>query len=136
MDGQQVTVENTHVLHAHAVHPQQIVSAWMEESRIDVAGLFNVLLGEDRRAGRHSTNDRQGGVIGLGFEARDANSAGCARGHFDRALAGQCLEMFFRRVGRFETQFLSDFRTGRRVAVVFQAAFDEGQNLGLAWRQL
>ncbi|MNV92758.1 hypothetical protein D3C71_1873790 [compost metagenome] len=88
MYGQQISVENAYVLHAHAVHPQQIVSAWMEEGRIDVAGFFNVLLGQDRCAGRHSTNDRQAGVIGLGFEARDANSAGRARGHFDRALAG------------------------------------------------
>jgi hypothetical protein len=44
--------------------------------------------------------------------------------------------MFFRRIWRFETQFLSDFRTGGRIAVVFEATFDEGQNLGLAWRQL
>lgn len=35
-----------------------------------------------------------------------------------------------------EAEFLGDFRPGRRKAVVFQAALDEGEDLGLAGRQL
>mgnify|MGYP006154908861 CR=1 FL=1 len=65
-----------------------------------------------------------------------ADAAGSARRHFDRALAGKGLEVLLGGVGRLEAQLLSDFRAGWRVAVVFQAAFDEGENLGLAWRQL
>src|SRR3989344_3680235 len=38
VDGQQVTVENAHVLHAHAMHPQQVVGARVEEGRVDVGG--------------------------------------------------------------------------------------------------
>ncbi|MNW11382.1 hypothetical protein D3C71_2088280 [compost metagenome] len=74
----------------------------MEERRIDVAGLLDMLLGEDRCACRDPADDRQGGFVSLGFEAGDANATGCARGHFDRTLARQRLEVFFSRVGRLE----------------------------------
>ncbi|MNT43344.1 hypothetical protein D3C72_1798130 [compost metagenome] len=44
VDGQQVAVENADILHAHPVDAQQVVGARVEEGRIDVAGLFDVLL--------------------------------------------------------------------------------------------
>jgi hypothetical protein len=116
-------------------YAQQVVGAGVEEGRVDVAGFFDVLLGEDRRACGDPANDRQAVLFGLGFQAGDADAARGARGHLDGALAGQGLEVFLGRVGRLEAQFLSDFGTGRREAVVFEAAFDESQNLGLAWRQ-
>ena len=98
-------------------------------------GFFDVLLGEDRRARCDAANDRQATVIGFGFEAGDTNAAGGARGHFDGAFAGQRFQMFFGSIGRLEAQLLSDLGAGRRIAVVFEAALDEVQNLGLAWRQ-
>jgi len=38
--GQQVTVVNADVLHAHAVHTQQIIGAWMEKGGADLAGFL------------------------------------------------------------------------------------------------
>ncbi|MNF09084.1 hypothetical protein D3C80_2096560 [compost metagenome] len=70
------------------MNAQQVVGARMEESRVDVAGLFDVLLGQDRGAGSHSANDRQGGIVGLGFEAWNANASGSTRGHLDGTFAG------------------------------------------------
>ena len=78
-----------------------------------------MLLSEDRCASGHTADDRQAGVVGLGLEPGNANPAGSTGRHFDRAFAGKRLEVLFCRVWRFETQFLSDFRTGWRVAVVF-----------------
>ncbi|MNH28572.1 hypothetical protein D3C79_887480 [compost metagenome] len=43
--------------------------------------------------------------------------------------------MFFGGIGRLEAQLLSDLRPCWREAVVFEAAFDEGEDFGLAWRQ-
>ncbi|MNE86507.1 hypothetical protein D3C80_1836180 [compost metagenome] len=74
MYGQQVAVDDADVLHAHAVNAQQVVGAGVEERRVDVAGFFDVLLGEDRRTGCHPADDRQAAVVGLGFEAGDANA--------------------------------------------------------------
>ncbi len=51
-------------------------------------------------------------------------------------LACQRLEVLLGGVRRLEAEFLGDFRPGRRKAVVFQAALDEGEDLGLAGRQL
>lgn len=56
-------------------------------------------------------------------------------GHLDGAFARQGLEVFFSGVGRLEAQLLGDLRAGRRIAVVVEAAFDESQDFGLAWRQ-
>ena len=94
-----------------------------------------MFLRQNRRAGSDTTDDGQGGFVSLGFKARDANAARCARGHLDGALAGQCLEMLFGGVGGLETQFLCDLGTGGRVSVVIQASLDESQDLSLAWRQ-
>jgi hypothetical protein len=69
------------------VHAQQVIGARVEERRVDVAGLFNVLLGEDRRASRDAANDWQAGVVGLGFEAGNANTARSSRRGVASALA-------------------------------------------------
>jgi hypothetical protein len=135
VDGQQVAIEDTHVLHAHAVHPQQVVRTWMEEGRVDVAGFLDVLLRQDWRTGGDATDDRQCRFVGLGFEARDANAPRSTGGHLDRAFASEGLEVFFGSVGGFEPQFQRNFRSRRRVAVVIEAALDKSQNLSLAWRQ-
>lgn len=135
VDGQQVAIEDAHVLHAHAVDPQQVVGARMEEGRVDVAGFLDVLLRQDRRTGGDTADDRQGRFVGLGFEARDSNTARGTGGHLDRAFASEGLEVFFRSVGGLEPQFQRNFRSCRRVAVVIEAALDKSQNLSLAWRQ-
>jgi len=132
---QQVTVEDADVLHAHAVYAQQIVGLGVEEGRVDVAGLLDVLFGKNRRTGSDPADDGQAGFFGLGFQARDADAAGSARRHFDRALAGKGLEVLLGGIGRLEAQLLSNLGAGRREAVVFQAALDERENFGLAWRQ-
>ncbi len=58
-----------------------------------------------------------------------------APGVISIALAGEGLEVLFGSVGRLEAQLLSDLGACRREAVVFQAALDERENFGLAWRQ-
>src|SRR3990167_5795199 len=68
MHGQQVAVEDTHVLHAHAVHTQQVVGARVEEGRVDVAGFLDVLLRQDRRTCGDATAERQCRLAGPGFE--------------------------------------------------------------------
>ncbi|MNG19940.1 hypothetical protein D3C84_1041530 [compost metagenome] len=60
MDRQQVAIENTNVFHAHAMNPQQIIGARVEERRVDVAGFFDMLLGKDWRASCDPANDWQG----------------------------------------------------------------------------
>ena len=107
----------------------------MEEGRVDVAGLLDVLLCQDRRTGSDATDDRQGRFVSLGFEARDANTPRGTWGHLDRALASEGLEVFLGGIGGFEPQFQRNFRSRRRVAVVIEAALDKSQNLSLAWRQ-
>ena len=88
-----------------------------------------------RRTGSDATDDWQGRFVGLGFEARDANTARSTRGHLDRAFASEGLEVFLGGVGGLEPQFQRNFRSCRRVAVVVEAALDKSQNLSLAWRQ-
>src|SRR5690606_35279787 len=89
-----------------------------------------------RCAGGDPADHRQAFLLGRRrFEAWNADAAGGPRSHLDRPLAGQGLEVFLGGVGRLEAQFLGDFRTGRRVAVVFQAALDEGEDFGLSRRQ-
>jgi hypothetical protein len=43
--------------------------------------------------------------------------------------------VFFGGIGRFEAQLLGYLRAGGRKPVVFQAALDECEDFGLAWRQ-
>jgi len=82
-----------------------------------------------------SADHGQSTFLGCRLESGDADAAGSARCHFDGALACQGLEVFLGGVGRLEAELLSNFRPGRRITVVFQAALDEREDLGLAGRQ-
>lgn len=95
-----------------------------------------MLLREDRRAGCDAADDRQCILFDSGVETGDADAARGAGGHFDSALAGQRFEVFLGGVRRLEAKLLGDLRAGGRVAVVFQAALDECEDLRLAGGQL
>ncbi|MNN92011.1 hypothetical protein D3C81_2102170 [compost metagenome] len=76
MHGKQVAIEDADILHAHAPYTQQVVGAWVEEFRIDPAGILDILLGENRRTRSDAADDRQFAFVrGVGLEARDADAA-------------------------------------------------------------
>src|SRR5690606_20368835 len=77
---QQVTVQNTDVLHTHTPHAQQVIGGGRKELRTQGAVIFNMLLRQDRAAGSNLTNNRQP-QVGFGFW--QTNSAAGTRYHFD-----------------------------------------------------
>ena len=59
------------------------------------------------------------------FIFRQFNAPGGTRDHFDRALACQGLQVFFRCVGTFEAKLPGYVGPGGRVACFFNVTFDE-----------
>src|SRR3546814_9690470 len=96
----------------------------MEKRGADLAGFFDMLLRQNRRAGSNAADDRQA-IFGCGgFEVRNTYPARRPGRHLDSALAGKCLEMFFGSVGCLEAEFLSDLCASGWIPIVFQAALD------------
>jgi hypothetical protein len=56
---EQITVEYTRAFHAVTAHPQQVVSARVENGRINRTIFFDILFREDRLASRYATHHRQ-----------------------------------------------------------------------------
>ena len=100
----------------------------------------DMLLRQYRRACRHTANQRQGqlgkrlerALAGLLHRLAQADAARGAADQFDHALAGQRLQVFFRRIGGAEAQFCGDFGTCGRSARLGDGLLDEFQDLLLA----
>src|SRR5690625_366527 len=127
VNGQQVAIQYARVLHAHSIYPQQVVSPWGEKIMGQAAVIFDVLLGQNRAARRHPSNQRNS-LLRLG----QTDSPGCAGNDFDGTFSGQGLDVLLRRVGGFETQNAGNFRTRGRVARFFGVGFDQLQHLFLS----
>jgi len=105
-----------------------------------------MLLRENRRAGRHPTDQRKG-QLGQPRQrelaasasidrpkvlASQTDAAGGAADQFDDALACQRLQMFLSRIGRLEAQLTGDFSACGRCTGPRDGRLDEFQNLLLA----
>src|SRR5215469_1410839 len=55
----QVPVEDSDILHAHADHLQQVMRPWLEHSRIDLQPRLEIFLRKDGLAGGHPPDERQ-----------------------------------------------------------------------------
>ena len=63
--GEQVTIENAGVTHAHAADPKQIVGARRKKAGAGLVVLSDMGFGQQRVAGRDPAHDRQAGLIGV-----------------------------------------------------------------------
>ena len=51
LHGQKIAVHDASIAHGHAAHAQEVIGLLGEKARLEVVGLVDVLLGQDRRAG-------------------------------------------------------------------------------------
>ena len=56
---EQVAFQDARIAHRQAAHAQQVVGARREQIRIDLIAALQMLLGEDRAARGHASDDRQ-----------------------------------------------------------------------------
>ena len=59
----QVTIENAGISHAHAMHPQQVMWLWAEQSRIEPVMRFDMFLGQHGTAGGNPAYQRQAQLL-------------------------------------------------------------------------
>src|SRR5690606_2476569 len=126
----EIAIENAGVPHAHALHAEQEVRLRLEQIGIDLIARLDVLLGEDRRAGRDAPDERQTELLAQRILQTDAPRR--AGQELDRPLALERAQMLLGRIDRPELQPLSDLGPGRRHAGRVDRLLDQIQNLPLA----
>jgi len=95
--------------------------------------VFDMLLGQYGATGRHLTDHRQTKIsLYIGKTYSPAGS----RHHLDRAFSGQRPQMFFCGIGRTESKFCGNFRSGRRIPGLVKVATNNIQYLCLPCCQL
>src|SRR5712672_1675747 len=117
--GEQVTVENARIAHAHAADFQQVVGAGLKQSGIHLATPLDVLLGEEWTPRGDAADKRQPEALGQPDAARGA------RGQLDRAFSLQHAQMLFGGVGRAVAERLRDLDPGGREAGLLDGFADE-----------
>ena len=126
VNGEEVVLEDARIDHAVTANTKEIVCSRGKQIWRDGAVIFDVLLREDRATCCHLTDNGDAEF----FRKTDATRS--AGNDFNGAFSRQCLEMFFRRIGRSEPQLLGNICPRRRVACVFNMAFDKFENLSLS----
>ncbi len=129
--GEEVAVEDAGVLHAEAVHAQQVVGARREQRGIEPQVRLDVLGGEDRVAGGDAADERQAGARQL----RRLGEAHAARGagrEFERALSGERAQVVFGRAGGAKAEPGGDLGAGGRHARRLEVRADPVEDLLLA----
>ena len=149
---QQIAIHDAGIAHGHAAHFEQVVWLALEQAVFDVIGFVDVLLRQNGGAGCHPANQGQcqlarkichrlhqrfaaRSVDGLQSVAFQADAARGAADQFDRALAGQRLEMFLGRVGGFEAELGGNFCARGRGPGAGNGALDKIEDLLLAISQ-
>ena len=80
MHRQQIAIQNTGILHAHAFHAQQVMGFMGEQGRINPVFVLDVLLGQDWAARGHAADQRQRHAGGLRqFVCRQGPQGNAAR---------------------------------------------------------
>src|SRR5512139_3812371 len=133
----EVTLEDAGVLHALPAHPQDVVAILTADDVRDVEVLFDVLLGEDRLAGRDLPDQRQarwanGLLRPLHHHLERARLGGIASHHTQALQLG---EVGVDRRGGVQADRLADLPDRRWIAVAAQVAADEVEDLLLTLRQ-
>ena len=152
LHGEQVTVHDASVAHRHAAHLQQIVRLALEKTAFDGVALIDMFLRENGRTGCHAANQRQNKLVRTGdgqVELRAARRVDIAHGvgaqanaarrtadQLDHAFACQGLQVFFCRIGGFETQLGCNFGARWRSAGASDGVLDQVQNLLLTGGEL
>jgi hypothetical protein len=129
---EEVAVEDAGVLHAGALHAQQVVGMRREQRGVDAVLRLDVFGGEDGAAGRHPAHQRQQALDRHAGNVAQPQAAGGAGRQFERAFSGQRLQVVFRRAGGGEAQAGGDFRARGRHAGGFHVPADPVEDLLLA----
>src|SRR6266700_1174273 len=128
--GEQVTVENAGIAHAHPADFQQVVGARLEQRGIDLAAPLDMLLGEDRAPCSNSADERQPEALG------ETDASRGARSQLDRAFPLQHAQMLFGGVRRAVAECVRDLDPGRREAGLLDGFSDEVEDFLLLGGEL
>ncbi len=63
MNGDQIAMQDPGILHAHALHLQQVMRLRLKQLRIDLITRLDMLLGQDRTARGDPSDERQPPVV-------------------------------------------------------------------------